>query len=122
MFPSAQHDQIRSQLALQLKATVAQRLVPAAEGEGRVPAVEIMFVSPAVAALIRDNQVKQLPNAIAAGREEGMQSFNMSLVDLIKQDLVKKEHALDFSDNPEELEMNLKGIYLSGSRGGILKK
>ena len=122
MFPSNQHDQIRSQLSLQLKACVAQRLVPSADGSGRVPAVEIMFNSPAIAQLIRENEIKQIPTAIAAGQEDGMQSFNTSLVDLIKQELIGKDDALDYSDNPEELEMNLKGIYLSSSRGGILKK
>ncbi|MDK1021134.1 MAG: type IV pilus twitching motility protein PilT [Candidatus Hydrogenedentes bacterium] len=122
MFPSSQHDQIRSQLSLQLKACVAQRLVPSADGRGRVPAVEIMFISPAIAQLIRENQIKLIPTAIAAGKEDGMQSFNMSLIDLIKQELIGKDDALDYSDNPEELDMNLKGVYLSSSRGGILKK
>ena len=122
MFPSAQHDQIRSQLSLQLKACVAQRLVPTADGRGRVPAIEIMFNSPAIAQLIRENLIKQIPTAIIGGKEQGMQSFNMSLFDLIKQELITKQDALDFSDNPEELEMNLKGIFLSSSQGGILKK
>jgi len=122
MFPSNQHDQIRSQLALQLKAAIAQRLIPSADGKGRIPSVEIMFVSPAIAQLIRENLLKQIPNAIAGGKEEGMQTFNMSLVELIHKELVTKEDAMDFSDNPDELEMNLKGIFLSAGRGGILKK
>ena len=122
MFPPDQQPQVRSQLALQLKATVAQRLVPAADGKGRMAAVELLFNNPAIAQLIRDNEVKQIPNAIVAGKDEGMQSFNMSLADLVKGEKVKTKVARDFSDNPEELEMNLKGIYLSSSRGGILKK
>ena len=122
MFPSAQHDQIRSQLALQLKYTVAQRLVPSSDGAGRVAAVEIMYNSPAIAQLIRENHLKQIPNALTAGKDEGMQTFNMSLVDLVKRKLVTEQDALDFSDNPEELQMNLKGIYLSSAKGGILKK
>ena len=122
MFPSAQHDQIRSQLSLQLRYTVAQRLVPAADGKGRVASVEIMYNSAAIAALIRENEIKQIPNAINAGREDGMQSFNLSLVELVKGKLIKEEDAMNFSDNPDELSMNLKGIYLASSRGGILKK
>ncbi len=122
MFPSTHHEQIRHQLALQLKATVAQRLVPSADGQGRVPAVEIMFINPAIAQLIRDDHIKQIPSAIAGGQDEGMQSFNHSLVKLIKAELITREDARDYSDNPEELDMNLKGIYLSSSRGGILKK
>ena len=64
----------------------------------------------------------QPDTAIASGKEEGMQSFNMSLFDLIKRELISREDALDFSDNPEELEMNLNGIFLSSSQGGILRK
>ncbi len=122
MFPSSQHDQIRSQLALQLKWCVAQRLVRSTDGKGRVAAVEIMYNSPGIAQLIRENEIKQIPNGIVAGKEDGMQTFNMSLVELVQQELVKKEVASENSDNPDELEMNLKGIYLSSSRGGILKK
>ena len=122
MFPSNQHDQVRSQLALQLRALVAQRLLPTIDGKGRVPAVEVMFTNPAIAALIRENNVKQIPTAIAGGREDGMQTFNTSLVGLIKQRLISEEEAMWASDNPEELKMNLQGIYLSSGRGGILKK
>ncbi len=122
MFPAQEHNQIRSQLALQLKGTVAQRLVPSKDGNGRVPAVEIMYVNPAIAQLIRDGLNKQIPTAIVGGRESGMQTFNMSLVELVKKDLVTLDEAIKNSDNSDELEMNLKGIYLSSSRGGILKK
>ena len=122
MFPADHHQQIRSQIALQLRATIAQRLVQTADGKGRVATVEIMFNTPAIAQLIRDNQIKQIPTAIAGGKEAGMQSFNMSLVDLVKGKFITEEEAKLNSDNPDELEMNLQGIYLSSSRGGILKK
>lgn len=122
LFPATQHDQIRSQLALQLRALVAMRLVPSADGKGRIPAVEIMFNNPAIAALIRENNVKQIPMAIASGREDGMQSFNMSLLDSLKKKLIREEEAFWASDNPEELKMNLQGIFLSQTRGGILKR
>jgi len=121
MFPPTQHDQIRSQLSLQLKSCVAQRLLPAADGKGRVAAVEIMFVTPAIGSLIRENAIKSIPGAIAGGKEEGMQTFNMSLVDLVNRGLVEKKEAMLSSDNPEELDMNLKGIFLSAT-GGILKR
>jgi len=122
LFPSNQHDQVRSQLALQLRACVAQRLIPAADGKGRVPAIEVMFNNPAIASLIRENNVKQIPNAIVAGAEDGMQTFNMSLVGHIKKKLINEEDGLLASDNPDELKMNLQGIFLSQGRGGILKK
>jgi pilus retraction protein PilT len=122
LFPSNQQDQVRSQLSLQLKASVAMRLLPKKDETGRVPAIEVMRVSPAITALIKENNVKLIPNAIVAGREDGMQTFNMSLAGLVKADLVTEEMALLNSDNPDELQMNLQGIYLSQSRGGILKR
>src|SRR5690606_2580229 len=122
MFPSNQHDQIRSQLSLQLRATVAQRLLPSADGKGRVPACEVMFTTPAIAALIKENNIKQIPLAIAGGREDAMQTFNQSLVDLVKRKLITEEEAAWASDNPDELKMNLQGIFLSSGRGGILKR
>lgn len=122
LFPSNQQPQIRSQLALQLKCAIAQRLIPASDGKGRVPAVEVLFNSPAIAALIRDNELKQIPNAIAGGVEAGMQTFNMSLAKLIKDKLITEEEGMWNSDNPEELKMNLQGIFLSQGRGGILKR
>jgi twitching motility protein PilT len=122
MFPSTQHDQVRSQVALQLRACVAQRLLATAGGKGRIPAIEIMFNSPAIAALIRENNLKQIPLAISGGKEDGMQTFNMSLVGLVKQGLITEEEATFASDNADELKMNLQGIYLSQGRGGILKR
>ncbi len=122
LFPSNQHDQIRSQISLQLRACVAQRLIPTTDGEGRVPAIEIMFSNPAIVSLIKENNLKQIPNVIAGGKEEGMQTFNLSLYSLIKRGLIAEEDAYVWSDNPEELKMNLQGIFLSQGRGGILKK
>jgi twitching motility protein PilT len=122
LFPSNQHPQVRSQLSLQLRGCIAQRLLQAKEGEGRIPAIEILFNNPAIAALIKENNLKQIPNAIAGGKEDGMQTFNMSLVDLIRRGLVSQDEAEWNSDNPDELKMNLQGIFLSQGRGGILKR
>ena len=122
MFPSNLHDQIRSQIALQLRACVSQRLVPTADGSGRVPAVEVMLNNPAISMLIRENNLKQIPTAITNGAEDGMQTFNMSLAELVRNKLIKEEDAMWAADNPDELKMNLQGIRISQSRGGILKK
>ncbi len=122
LFPSNQHDQIRSQLSLQLRALVAQRLLPTVDGKGRVPAIEVMFNNPAIAALIRENNVKQIPNAIAAGKEDNMQTFNMSLIGLIRENLITEEEAMWASDNPEALKGNLQGFSFQSDRGGILKR
>jgi len=120
LFPSNQHDQVRSQLSLNLRATMSMRLLPRKDGKGRVPACEVMFATPVVRMLIKDNRVAQIEAAIHQGREEGMQTFNDSLYDLIKRDFISQEVGMDYSDNPDELQMLLQGIRLSTKRGGIL--
>ncbi len=122
MFPSEQHEQVRSQLAQQLRAIVSQRLLATIDGKRRVPAVEVMFNEPGIASLIRDNQLGRIPNAITDGADEGMQTFNMALVDLVNQQIVTQAVAEWASDNPDALKMNLQGIFGSRDRGGISRK
>ncbi|HPO12536.1 MAG TPA: type IV pilus twitching motility protein PilT [Candidatus Hydrogenedentes bacterium] len=122
MFPSNMHQQVRSQISLQLRACISQRLVPSADGKGRVPAIEIMFNNPGISMLIKENNLKQIPTALVAGQEDGMQTFNISLAGLVKSGLIKESDAMMASDNPDELKMNLQGIFLSSGRGGILKR
>lgn len=122
LFPPSQHQQVRTQLSYQIQAIVSQRLVPSADGSGRVPAVEIMFRNPGISALIRENNLKQIPGALVAGRDDGNQTFNMSIVSLYEQGLITEADALAASDNADELKMNMQGIYSASSRGGILKK
>lgn len=121
LFPAAQHAQIRSQLALQLKAVVSQRLLPNASGTGRVPAVEIMFASPGITSLIRDDEIGRIPQVIADGAEEGMQTFNMHLIQLVKAGTITMEAAEFASDNADALKANLQGIFGMRDRGGITK-
>ncbi len=121
LFPSNQHDQVRAQLALNLKGIMCMRLVARADGTGRVPACEILFANPGVKLLIRENRTKSIETAIQQGREEGMQSFNDSLYSLVKAKLITLEEANQWSDNPEELGMLVQGIRLSSKQGGILR-
>jgi len=122
MFPSDQHGQVRSQLANQLRAIISQRLLPTADGKGRTPAVEVMFNDPGIVSLIRDGEIERISNAIADGAEDGMQTFNMALVDLVNRKTVTQEAAEWASDNPDALKMNLQGIFGSRDRGGISRK
>jgi len=121
LFPTTQHDQVRSALSLNLRAVMCMRLLVRSDGVGRVPACEILFSNPAVRLLIKENRIAQLDMAIQQGRESGSQSFNDSLHGLVKQKLVSLDVALEVSDNPEELTMMLQGIQLSSKRGGILR-
>jgi twitching motility protein PilT len=121
LYPSGQQDQVRSQLSLNLRGMLCQRLLPRMDGTGRVPACEVMFMTPSVRKLIKENRVTQIPLAIQQGREDGMQSFNDSLYALVKSKLISLDIAMAVSDNPEELNMMLQGIRLSQQRGGLLR-
>jgi hypothetical protein len=102
--------------------TISQRLIPAKSGVGRIPAVEVMFSNPGLESLIRENNLKQIPSAMVAGKAKYMQTFNMCLVELINDGLITEQDALNASDNQEELRMNMQGIYVTTGGGGILKK
>lgn len=120
LFPSNQHDQVRSALALNLQALMCMRLLPRKDGAGRVPACEILFNTPTIRKLIKENRINQLEMAVQQGRDDGMQGFNDSLHDLIKSGLITLEVGMEISENPEDLNMMLQGIRLSSKRGGIL--
>ena len=79
-FPASQQDQIRVQLAGNLKAVISQILLPRQDGEGRVAAFEVMINTPSIAALIRDNKTFRIPNDILTGSKYGMVSLETSLV------------------------------------------
>jgi twitching motility protein PilT len=113
LFPVERQPLIRQSLAFNLKAVICQRLLPSAkEGVKVVPAVEVLFNNSTAQKLIMNGEDKKLADLIRGCKEEGMQDFNMSLVDLINLGLVSKKSALQYSPNPEQLKMNLQGIYL----------
>ena len=114
-FPAQERDQIRRQLAVNLHAVICQRLVPAIGG-GVVPAVEILLSSPTVRKLMEENRLDKLFAAIETGTDEGMQTFNQSLLKLVKAKLITEENAFAQASNPEALRMNLRGIFLDESR------
>ena len=120
LFPTTQQDQILSQLAQNLMAVMCLRLLPRADGIGRVPACELMFSTPSVRKLIREGRSVQIEAAIQQGREDGMQTFNDSLYTLVKSELIDLEEGMSASENPEELNMMLQGIRLSSGSGGLL--
>ena len=109
-FPSDRIAQVRMQLSLGLRAILCQKLLPRSGG-GRTAALEILLNSPRVKKLILDGETTKIPAAIQSSRPEGMQTFNQALVDLVKTGKVEESEALRFSPKPDELKMNLKGIY-----------
>ncbi len=103
-FPGAQQSQIRSQLANTLIAVFSQRLIPRISG-GLIPAYELLISNPAVRNLIRENKVHELDLVIETNSENGMVSFNRSLMDLVRRGEITMENALIFSLNPQELRI-----------------
>ncbi len=114
-FPADEGDQIRRQLAINLRAIICQRLVPAVSG-GVVPAVEILINTPIVRKFIEENRLDKLSAAIETGGEDGMQSFNQALLKLAKAKLITEAEALSKATNPDALKMNLRGIFLDENR------
>ncbi len=114
-YERSEQDTIRSALAINIRSIMCQRLIRRAFGGGVVPAIEIMLNTPIVKKLIEENRVEKLPAAVETGREDGMQSFNQSLLGLVNEGLITEEDALKMASNPESLKMNLKGIFLNSS-------
>jgi len=110
-FPASQQPQVRGQLALTLRAVVSQLLLPRAAGPGRVAAREIMFVTPAIQNLIREDKIHQIPNAIATGLHEDMLSINDALSELVERGLVSFETAYPHFDDPDKLDALQKRNY-----------
>jgi twitching motility protein PilT len=107
VFPSHQQNQVRMQLAQTLLAIISQRLVNSTDG-GRVPAVEILYNSNAVANLIREGKTHQINLVIETSREQGMFSLNYSLAELVKRGKVTFEEAESYSTNRDELRILLR--------------
>jgi len=105
VFPAHQQGQIRTQLSLVLEGIVCQTLLPRADGNGRVVAMEIMIPTPAIRNLIRDDKVHQIYSSMQAGQEKlGMQTMNQSLATLYHRKLITIDVALAASSLKEELQ------------------
>ena len=119
LFPEDLHPAIRSAIAFNMKAIVAQKLLPSIkEGVGRVPTCEIMTFNPTIRKLILEGKDEKLADAIRIGEEEGMQDFTKSLKDLVDKELIDRPTAFQVAPNKEALKMRLKGINVS--QPGIL--
>ena len=102
VFPSHQQSQVRAQLAFVLEGIVTQTLLPRARGRGRVMAAEILVITPAMRALIRDDKVHQIYSMMQSGKKFGMQTLNDSLYQLYLAREVTDEECLRVSSDPNE--------------------
>jgi twitching motility protein PilT len=116
LFPQEMHAAMRSALAFNMKAIIAQKLLPSIrEDVARVPTIEIMKFNPTVRKLVLEGMDEKLPDAIRLGVEEGMQDFTMSLHSLVERDLIDRATAFEVAPNPDALKMALKGISVADS-------
>ena len=109
-FPPHQHQQIRTQLSYLLKGVISLRLLPLKDKPGRIPAYEVMLLTPTISRLIREGKTLEMPQFIEDGAVFGMQSFNQSLVKLVREGKMSEEVAANFSDNKDEFILALRGI------------
>ncbi len=116
VFPPHHQKQVRLQIAAVLKGIISQRLVPRADGQGRVPAVEVMVTTETVRTCIEDkDKTKMLKDVIASGTAQyGMQTFDQSLYFLLRQGLITEEEALMRATNVGEFKLRLEGVMASG--------
>lgn len=114
-FPPEQQLLARRQIASSLRGFICQKLVPALEGGGRVPANEILAADATVRNLILEGHNEKIQGLLDGGADTGTYSFNRDLYRLIKAGKISKADGLRFSPNPQALEMNLKGIFMKST-------
>ena len=103
VFPPNQQEQIRTMVAESLRAVVSQRLVPRADGNGRVPALEILVATKAVGNLIRDNKTFQIRSVLQTGGALGMCLLDSSLSELVKSRTITRDEALRHAEEPQRI-------------------
>ncbi len=115
-FPIERHAQVWLDLSLNLRAIVAQQLLPTLDG-GRCPAIEIMLKSPLIGDLVRKGEVSEIKNVMSRSRDLGMQTFDQALYDLFKAGKISEEVALVHADSANDLRMMIKYGGGEGSEG-----
>jgi twitching motility protein PilT len=112
VFPPYHQKQVRLQLAGVLKGVISQRLVPRADGMGRVPAVEVLVSTARIReCVVEKDKTSEINDAISRGfTTYGMQSFDQSLMFLLKENLITYEEALKHCSNPDDFALRVKGV------------
>jgi twitching motility protein PilU len=108
-FARNHHHQVLAQLSLNLKAIISQRLIPTETGT-RIPVVEILINTSFVQEQIYKGEFGDLRKIMEAGRQEGMQTFDLHLKDLVESGQIPEEKALAFADSPSDLRLKLRGF------------
>jgi twitching motility protein PilT len=122
MFPPEEQDVVRVRLAESLHAVISQRLLPRADGKGRVAALEIMLVTPTIRELMLDrDRVGEIRDFIAEGREQyGMQTFDQHLEDLVTDGTIEFGVALAASTRPSDFQLKMQMFKRPSTAGGAI--
>ena len=115
-FEADRHGQLFMDLSLNLKAIVAQQLLPTIDGNSRRAAIEILINSPLIADLIRKGDVHEIKDLMKRSRELGMQTFDQALYDLYKAKQISYKDALKHADSPNDLRLQIKLSEEGGDR------
>ena len=125
-FPKEKHNQILMDLSLNLKAIVAQQLIPTPDGKSRRPAIEVLINTPLISDHIRKGEMHLLKDLMGKSNEQGMQTFDQSLFRLFKSGEITYEDALHHADSPNDLRLMIKldasessGSSFDGQLGGM---
>jgi twitching motility protein PilT len=117
-YPPHQHEEVRLSVASNLRAVVCQRLIPRADGAGRAPAVEIMVNTPTIREyILNPDKTPLIGTVVSEGTSQyGMQTFDQSVMQLLREGLITEEEALKNCTNPNEFALKLKGISATSDR------
>ena len=126
-FPEERHKQLLLDLSLNLKAVVAQRLIPKKDGTGRCAAVEILINTPLISDLIEKGDIPEIKDVMKRSRELGMQTFDQAIYDLYMTDQITYEEALKNADSENEVRLMIKlnpkaGETIGGNIDGLAIK
>jgi twitching motility protein PilT len=109
-YPLSQQSQVRMSLSNILRGVVAQRLVPRADGTGRVPCTEVLIATPYIRQLIADGKLPEVATAMSRGQNDGMVTFDQDLIRLTREGTITAEAAVADASRPENLMSMLQGI------------
>jgi twitching motility protein PilU len=118
MFPEDGHDQIRNNLAMNLRAIVSQRLIRSING-GLAVALEIMINEGLVKELIAEGKIGKIAEIMSANETQGMVTFEQSLLNLYGQGIISEETAISQSDMPADMKLKINKMKIGGSMGGL---
>ncbi|MBR7121223.1 MAG: PilT/PilU family type 4a pilus ATPase [Lentisphaeria bacterium] len=110
MFPEQQRESVASSVALAIEAIIGQRLVPRADKNGMIPALDILIGTDTIKKQIAKQQFGELDQTMRLGVHHGMSTFNLSLLELVRNGLITQEAAFNTTDTPDELRLMLRGL------------